>query len=49
MPVYHESIDDVVGVIHQKDLFSARYHHRTELSPWCGQCSTLHRAPRSTT
>ena len=33
LPVYHESIDDVVGVIHQKDLFSARYHGRDQLKP----------------
>ena len=33
LPVYHETIDDVVGVIHQKDLFSARYHGRDQLSP----------------
>ncbi|MDD6159715.1 MAG: hemolysin family protein [Oscillospiraceae bacterium] len=33
MPVYHETLDNVVGVLHQKDLFSARYHGRTELSP----------------
>ena len=31
--MYHESIDDIVGVIHQKDLFSARYHGREQLSP----------------
>lgn len=33
LPVYHENIDDVVGVIHQKDLFSARYHGRDQLFP----------------
>ena len=33
MPVYHESLDNVVGVIHQKDLFAARYHGRTQLAP----------------
>lgn len=33
MPVYHESLDNVVGVIHQKDLFAARYHGRTQLVP----------------
>ena len=33
LPVYHESIDDVVGVLHQKDLFSARFHGRTQLEP----------------
>ncbi len=32
LPVYHENLDDIVGVIHQKDLFSARYHGRTDLS-----------------
>ena len=33
LPVYHESIDDVVGVLHQKDLFSARFHGRAQLEP----------------
>ena len=33
LPVYHESIDNIVGIIHQKDLFSARYHGRTDLTP----------------
>ena len=33
LPVYHESVDDIVGVLHQKDLFSARYHGRDELKP----------------
>ena len=33
MPVYDESLDNVVGVIHQKDLFAARYHGRTQLAP----------------
>ena len=32
LPVYHESIDDIVGVLHQKDVFSARYHNRKELT-----------------
>lgn len=25
LPVYHEDIDDIVGVIHEKDFYSARY------------------------
>lgn len=33
LPVYHETLDNVVGVLHQKDLFSARFHGRTELAP----------------
>ena len=33
LPVYHESVDDIVGVLHQKDLFSARFHGRTQLEP----------------
>ena len=32
LPVYHENLDNIVGVIHQKDLFSARYHGRADLS-----------------
>ena len=31
--VYDGSIDSIVGVIHQKDLFAARYHGRTQLAP----------------
>lgn len=33
LPVYHETLDNIVGVLHQKDLFAARYHGRTELAP----------------
>jgi len=33
LPVYHESIDDVVGVLHQKDLFNARCHGRSQMMP----------------
>lgn len=33
LPVYHETLDSIVGVLHQKDLFSARYHGRSELTP----------------
>ncbi len=33
LPVYHETMDDIVGVLHQKDLFAARFHGRTRLLP----------------
>jgi len=33
LPVFHESVDDVVGVLHQKDLFNARCHGRTQILP----------------
>lgn len=32
LPVYHESIDDIVGVIHEKDVHAARYHGITDVS-----------------
>ncbi len=32
LPVYHEDIDDIVGVIHEKDFHAARYHGKSEVS-----------------
>lgn len=32
LPVYHEDIDDVIGVIHEKDFHAARYHGQTDAS-----------------
>ena len=32
IPIYHETIDSIVGVIHEKDLHAARYHGITALS-----------------
>ncbi|MDD5937875.1 MAG: hemolysin family protein [Clostridiales bacterium] len=32
LPVYHEDIDDIVGVIHEKDFHAARYHGQSDLS-----------------
>ena len=32
LPVYHEDIDDIVGVIHEKDLHAARYYGKDDLS-----------------
>ena len=31
IPIYHETIDNVVGVVHEKDLHAARYHGITSL------------------
>lgn len=31
LPVYHEDIDDIVGVIHEKDFHTARYRGREEV------------------
>ena len=31
LPVYHEDIDDVVGVIHEKDFHAARYYGREDV------------------
>lgn len=32
LPVYHEDIDDIVGIIHEKDFYAARYRGVGELS-----------------
>ena len=32
LPVYHEDIDNIVGVIHEKDLHAARYHGQSDPS-----------------
>ena len=31
LPVYHESIDNIIGVIHEKDFYTARYYKKTKL------------------
>ena len=32
LPVYHEDIDDIIGVIHEKDFHAARYHGMCDVS-----------------
>ena len=32
LPVYHESIDNIIGVIHEKDFHAARYHGQNDVS-----------------
>ena len=32
IPVYHTSIDNIIGLIHEKDFFSARYHNHTDIA-----------------
>lgn len=32
IPVYHDSIDNVIGLVHEKDFFSARFHNHTDVS-----------------
>ena len=32
IPVYHTSIDNIIGLVHEKDFFSARYHNHTDVS-----------------
>ncbi len=31
IPVYHASIDNIIGLVHEKDFFSARYHNHTDV------------------
>ena len=32
LPVYHKDVDDIVGVIHEKDFNAARYRGQTDIS-----------------
>lgn len=32
IPIYHESIDNIIGLIHEKNFFAARYHGQTDVS-----------------
>ena len=32
LPVYHKDVDDIVGVIHEKDFNAARYHGQSSIS-----------------
>ena len=32
LPVYHEDMDDIIGVIHEKDFHAARYRGQTDLA-----------------
>ena len=32
LPVYHKDVDDIVGVIHEKDFYAARYRGETMIS-----------------
>ena len=36
LPVYHDDIDNIVGVIHEKDLYAARYYGKADLSAIIG-------------
>ena len=29
LPIYHDSIDNIIGVIHEKDFYAARYRGET--------------------
>ena len=31
IPIYQESIDNLTGLVHEKDFFSARYHNHTDV------------------
>ena len=32
LPVYHETVDDIIGVIHEKDFYAARYRGQSSFS-----------------
>lgn len=32
IPIYHTSIDNIVGLVHEKDFFSARFHNHTDVT-----------------
>ncbi len=32
LPIYHDTIDNIIGVIHEKDFHAARYHGREDVS-----------------
>ena len=32
LPVYHKDVDDIVGVIHEKDFYAARYRGQGNIS-----------------
>ncbi|WP_297290546.1 HlyC/CorC family transporter [uncultured Flavonifractor sp.] len=36
LPVYHEDIDDIIGVIHEKDFHAARYRGITDMKSFTG-------------
>lgn len=36
LPVYHEDIDDIIGVIHEKDFHAARYRGQTDITAIMG-------------
>ena len=36
LPVYHETIDNIIGVIHEKDFYAAMRKHKTDVSSFLG-------------
>lgn len=32
IPIYHTSIDNIIGLVHEKDFFSARFHNHTDVT-----------------
>lgn len=36
LPVYHDSIDNIVGVLHEKDFYACRYHGQNSFSELLG-------------
>jgi CBS domain containing-hemolysin-like protein len=37
IPIYHGSIDNIIGVIHEKDFFTARFHNHTDVKSLIGK------------
>lgn len=37
IPVFHGTIDDIVGLIHEKDFYAARYHNQTNIEGLIGK------------
>ena len=48
LPIYHDTIDNIIGVIHEKDFHAATTARRT-YPPSSAMCSTPPAAPRSPT
>ncbi len=46
--IYHDTIDNIIGVIHEKDFHAAATHGQEDVSP-SSQCALHHRSTKSPT